>query len=96
MSGTTIAGILRWIPVADNGPTMPFEHERISAFAYVGDDQRRETVLVAHGVRPGATESEVEARWVNGYPELPVRPGDLITLTASQRPIAILEVTAAD
>jgi hypothetical protein len=93
MTATTMTGTLRWIPIDQNGPTLPFGHTRLSAFAYVGDDRQNESALVVRGIERGATESSVEAEWVDGYPALTARMGDVITLVASQRPIATLALT---
>jgi hypothetical protein len=95
MTATTMTGTLRWVPIEENGPTLPFDNTRLSAFAYVGDDRQNESALVVRGIELGATESSVEAEWVDGYPALAAHPGDVITLVASQRPIATLALTMA-
>ena len=94
MTAVTMTGTFRWIPVEQNGPTMPFDFERISAFAFVGDDMRTESAIVVRGLQRGASESSVKAQWVDGYPELDARPGDVITLVASQRPIATISLSS--
>jgi hypothetical protein len=90
----TIEGVLRWVPAAENGPTLPFEGDRITAFAHVGSDAGAESALVVSGLIAGASEATVQARWADGYPALATAPGDTITLSASQRPIATLVVSA--
>ena len=95
MTAMTMTGTLRWIPVDENGRTLPFGYTHLSAFAYVGDDRQHESALVIRGVARGETESLVEAAWVDGYPALAAHPGDVITLVASQRPIATLALTMA-
>src|SRR5262245_29486388 len=87
-----IEGVLRWVPPGENGPTIPFDGERITAFAYVGSERGAESAIAVSGLVVGAEECAVRAEWVDGYPALAVVAGDVITLTASQRPIATLAV----
>lgn len=91
----TISGEFRWVPAEDNGPTMPFERSRISAFAYVGDHMN-ETAVFVEGLPPAGETAPVSLRWVDGYPAPDVEPGDVITLTASQRSIATIRVESTD
>ena len=94
MTTDTLTGTLRWIPAEENGPTMPFDQQHISAFAYVGDRRDDESAIVVRGLEEGTTESSVEAEWVDSYPQLTTSPGDVITLISAQRPIATISVTA--
>ena len=87
-----IEGVLRWVPPGENGPTIPFDGERITAFAHVGSERSSESAIAVSGLVAGAEECLVRAKWVDGYPALAVTAGDVITLTASQRPIATLAV----
>jgi hypothetical protein len=89
-----IVGTLVWAAPEENGPTMPYDGDAITSFAYVGDARRQESALAVSGLVPGAGECRVEARWVDTYPELDVGPGDVITLVASQRRIATIAVDA--
>ncbi|MBK6309488.1 MAG: hypothetical protein IPF42_02465 [Candidatus Microthrix sp.] len=89
-----MTGTLRWIPAEENGPTMPFDQQHISAFAYVGDRRNDESAIVVRGLEEGTTESSVEAEWVDSYPQLTTSPGDVITLIGAQRPIATIAVTS--
>ena len=93
MDNGGMAGTFHWIPAAENGPTAPFPGERITAFAYVGDGHRRDLAIRVQGLQSGGGAAEVTATWVDGYAPGEVREGDVITLVASQRPIARLEVT---
>jgi hypothetical protein len=94
MTTDTLTGTLRWIPAEENGPTMPFDQQHISAFAYVGDRRDDESAIVVRGLEEGTTESSVEAEWVDSYPQLTTSPGDVITLIGAQRPIATIAVTS--
>lgn len=94
MTTDTMTGTLRWIPAEENGPTMPFDQQHISAFAYVGDRRDDESAIVVRGLEEGTTESSVEAEWVDSYPQLTTSPGDVITLIGAQRPIATIAVTS--
>ena len=89
---STVTGVLRWVPASENGPTIPFDGDRITAFARLDSDPTAESALVVRGLVAGATECSVEAEWVDGYPALATSPGDVIMLTASQRPIARITV----
>ena len=94
MTTDTLTGTLRWIPAEENGPTMPFDQQHISAFAYVGDRRNDESAIVVRGLDKDSTESSVEAEWVDSYPALSTRTGDVITLIGAQRPIATIAVTS--
>ena len=94
MTTDTLTGTLRWIPAEENGPTMPFDQQHISAFAYVGDRRDDESAIVVRGLEEGTTESSVEAEWGDSYPQLTTSPGDVITLIGAQRPIATIAVTS--
>jgi len=93
---TSIAGMLQWIPVEEHGPTAPFPHEYICAFAYIGSDARTESAILVEGLEPGKNECVVRARWVDGYPKLAARPGDVLTLIAAHRPIATIAVDSVE
>lgn len=89
-----ITGRLRWVAPEDNGPTLPFERDRITTFVRALDDHgvEWESVLRVRGMVIGAVECAVTAEWVDTYPPLPVRTGTVISLLASQRAIAHLTV----
>jgi hypothetical protein len=78
--------------VEENGPTTPFHSDRMSAFAYL--DPGEETAIFVTGLPDFEQSGEVQASWCDGYPSPAVTIGDVITLIASQRPIATLEVTS--
>jgi hypothetical protein len=91
---TGFTGTFAWIPVDRNGPTVPFDRPRMSAFAYVEPRWQEEgAVLIDELPAPGTT-APVEARWLPGFPVPETRRGDTVTVTASQRPIATITVTA--
>lgn len=92
----SILGTLTWVPPGENGPTMPFDVDQITSFAYVGDDRTSASALVVRGLAPGGAAGPVTASWVESYPELAVGAGDVITLMASQRPIATISVTGLE
>jgi hypothetical protein len=79
-----------------HGPTAPFPYERICAFAYMGSDLETESAILVEGLEPGAEECDVRAHWVDGYPELAARQGDVVTLMAAHRPIATIEVGSVE
>ena len=91
MSTQQITGSFRWVPAEENGPSLPYAHERISAYAYIDPDE--ESAIFVQGI-PGFGETgEVVATWCEGYPSPVAKPGDIITLLASQRPIATIMVS---
>lgn len=91
MQTDVIRGEFRWVPIEQNGPSLPFDGDRLSAFAYL--DPSQESAIYVEGL-PGAGEAGgVEARWCDGYPAPLTKAGDVITIIASQRPIATIEVT---
>ena len=55
MTTDTMTGTLRWIPAEENGPTMPFDQQHISAFAYVGDRRNDESAIVVRGLDKDST-----------------------------------------
>lgn len=88
-------GTFRWIPVAENGPTLPFGRPKMAAFAYVEPRRETEGALLIHGL-PGPDEAgRVTASWTAGYAIPTALPGDVVTVVASQRPIATIDVTGA-
>ena len=62
------------------------------AFAYIGDRHREDTALLVRGVQADADAFEIHRGVGRGYPAPNARSGDVITLVASQRPIARIEV----
>ena len=90
MSTDAITGEFRWVPKEENGPSLPMGVDRLSAFAYV--DPAEESAIFVRGVPEFGQAGTVEAVWCDGYPSPATRPGDVITLIASQRPIATIEV----
>ena len=92
MTSQTFVGSFRWIPVEENGPTTPFHSDRMSTFAYL--DPSEETAIFVRGLPDFGGSGEVQARWCDGFPSPVVAAGDVITLIASQRPIATMEVTS--
>jgi hypothetical protein len=93
---TRFAGTFEWIPVERNGPTSPFDRTKISAFAFVEPRWEMQGAVLIDELPAAGTHAPVEGRWLPGYPVPETRPGDTITLTASQRPIATVTVTAVD
>lgn len=96
MENGGIVGTVSWIPASENGPTIPFNGPKLMAFAYVGDRHREDTPIVVRGLQGDGASCEVTAEWVADYAAPTVRAGDVITLVASQRPIARIEVTSVD
>jgi hypothetical protein len=88
------SGVFRWIPTDDNGPTMPFDRAKMSAFAYVEPRAVEQGAVLLDGLPEPAAEGLVEGRWIDGYPCPDTRVGDTVTVIAAQRPIATVAVTA--
>lgn len=88
-----ISGSFRWVPIEENGPSQPLGVDHLSAFAYV--EPSEESAIFVRGVPEFGGSGEVEARWCEGYAAPATKEGDVITLIASQRPIATISVTSA-
>ncbi len=71
---------------------MPFVHNQISAFAYI--DPAEESAIRVEGIPGFGKTGDVLASWCDGYPTPEAHAGDVITLIASQRPIATIVVTS--
>jgi hypothetical protein len=95
MSSKTITGNLHWIPADENGPNLPFELEKMSAFAYVEPRADVEGAVLIRGLAGDGSDSAVKVQWVPGYPVPETSAGDVITVLAAQRPIATITVTGA-
>lgn len=93
MTTTRIIGNLRWIPAAENGPNIPFQLTKMSAFAYVEPNVDVEGAVLIRGLTGDGDDSRAELSWVPGYPMPETGPGDVITVLAAQRPIATIIVT---
>jgi hypothetical protein len=90
---TELTGMFRWIPAEDNGPCLPFDRPRISAFAYVEGRSDVEGALLIRDLPDQGAGAQVAAQWLSGYPLPRTEPGDVVTLIASQRPIATITVS---
>lgn len=88
-------GTFHWISPADNGPSVPFDRPRMSAFAYVEPRWDVEGAVLVEHLPPADADGPVEARWLAGYSVPATQVGDTVVVTASQRPIATITVTSA-
>jgi hypothetical protein len=93
---TNFVGTFHWIAAEDNGPSVPFSRPRMSAFAYVEPHWDVEGAVIIEDLPSEDVDAPVTVRWLPGYPMPVTRPGDTVTVTAAQRPIATITVTAAN
>ena len=55
--------------------------------------RREEGALLITGLPAQDSDGDVQACWVDGYAVPPTKAGDVVTVLASQRPIATITVT---
>ena len=93
MPDAAFVGTLRWIPATENGPSVPFDRPKMTAFAYVEPQRDEEGAILIRGLAQWGADCRVEVCWLPGYPIPDTNVGDVISVLASQRRIATITVT---